>query len=380
MHRRYVLAVFAAATGNLLASSFMKAEAAERPGSDRRRAGSDSATSEQGWYLSAADDSLGQHFIVGADSHDETLFRLPVDQRGHGGCMHPSGAHAVVFARRPGDKGWVIERSGHLAQTLTAGKDHHFYGHGVFSRDGRFLYTTANHFPSGQGRVLVFEVAENYRFSHDIKIDGIGPHELVVMPDGETLAVALGGIKTHPDYERIKLNLDSMAPALLLIDRQTGQETRRFEPSHHQLSVRHLDVSADGTIVVGYQFQGPEWEQHPLIGILAPGQSELSEPTLNETLVRRMRNYTASVACHSGNHCVAITAPRGGLVLMLDYQSQTIEKTYDVTDAAGAMAWEDGFRLTSGDGSVLSVEPRSGEITSLDPARLRWDNHLIASR
>ena len=34
---------------------------------------------------------------------------------------------------------------------------------------------------------------------------GVGPHEVVLMPDGATLVVANGGIRTHPDRDRAKL-------------------------------------------------------------------------------------------------------------------------------------------------------------------------------
>ena len=40
--------------------------------------------------------------------------------------------------------------------------------------------------------------------------------------DGETLVVANGGIATHPDLPRVKLNLPTMAPSLCFVDRRSG--------------------------------------------------------------------------------------------------------------------------------------------------------------
>ena len=38
------------------------------------------------------------------------------------------------------------------------------------------------------------------------------------MSDGRTIAVANGGIATHPDFDRVKLNLATMEPSLVRLD------------------------------------------------------------------------------------------------------------------------------------------------------------------
>ena len=44
-----------------------------------------------------------------------------------------------------------------------------------------------------------------------------GPHEIRLLPQGDTLVVANGGIETHPDSGRSKLNLPTMRPNLAYI-------------------------------------------------------------------------------------------------------------------------------------------------------------------
>ncbi len=44
-----------------------------------------------------------------------------------------------------------------------------------------------------------------------------------MMPDGETLVIAIGGIRTHPDSGRQSLNPDSLAPSLIYLNRHSGQ-------------------------------------------------------------------------------------------------------------------------------------------------------------
>ena len=40
---------------------------------------------------------------------------------------------------------------------------------------------------------------------------GIGTHDISVSDDGRMLVIANGGIETHPDFGRTKLNLDPYA-------------------------------------------------------------------------------------------------------------------------------------------------------------------------
>ncbi|MCK0317313.1 DUF1513 domain-containing protein, partial [Salmonella sp. 15E65] len=85
---------------------------------------------------------------------------------------------------------------------------------------------------------------------------GIGPHEVVLMPDGKTLCVANGGILTHPDYGKLELNLDTMRPSLAYIDAASGEllEKVELEPALHRLSIRHLALAADGCVWFGCQY------------------------------------------------------------------------------------------------------------------------------
>lgn len=328
--------------------------------------------------FSAMDDANGRHFIAAVGLDGSIAFRLSVPERGHGGCRRPLTDEVVMFSRRPGRYYQVIDfRQGALVRQIEAEKNHHFYGHGVFSPDGHLLYATANHYPSGGGRIMVYDARLDYRLLGHIDVEGIGPHEIRLHPDGQRLLVALGGIRTHPDYDRLKLNLAAMQPALLLIDRETARIVQRHEPSHHQLSCRHLDVSPEGIVVAGYQFEGPVWETPPLIARLDSATGAFSEITLAEPEQAALQNYIASVAIDPVSRHVTLTAPRGNRTVLLDYLSNEYLGTLTIADVAGAMAdGTGGFLFSSGLGGVYRSS--GGQAQRIDTGDLRWDNHLTA--
>lgn len=338
------------------------------------------AASRKHRYLSAVDNAQGRHFLrVSADA--VAGIDLPTARRGHGSCQRPGRAEAVIFDRRPGRQFHVIGLDvPQVTATIDAEADHHFFGHGTFSPDGRFLYATANHIPTGQGVICVYDASRGYRFTTAFPVGGMDPHEIRLMPDGESLVIALGGIHTDPNYERIKLNLDTMQPAVVLMDRHTGTILQRHTPSNHQLSAHHLDVAPDGTVVVGYQYEGPDWEAPPLIGVLNSHAGRYDEVAFDDLNLRQLRNYIASVAVNPRTGLAAVTAPRGNLVALFDYRTHELERLVSVADVAGVVAEDLGFVVSSGHGGLYRVDRDRDQATLLGSLDQRWDNHLTRLR
>lgn len=171
-------------------------------------------------YLGARADAEGGYRVSGFRASGAGAFDLGLPDRGHSFAVRQDRRTAVVFARRPGRFALALDLArGAASAEFVAPRDRHFYGHGAFGPDGRFLYASENDFAGERGVIGVYDAAKGYRRVGELSSHGIGPHEVALLSDGVTLAVANGGILTRPDLPRVKLNVATMAPSLCYVHR-----------------------------------------------------------------------------------------------------------------------------------------------------------------
>ncbi len=307
------------------------------------------------------------------DEDANILFTERLDARGHDAAISGDGRTAVVFARRPGRFAMVLDLIGRRRlRAFAPPENRHFYGHGFFSTDGRLLFATENDFENERGVLGVYDVSAGYARIGEIETGGIGPHEAILMSDGRTAIVANGGIVTHPDYPRQKLNLATMAPSICVIDINAGEvlETASLSAQFRQLSLRHMAEAGDGGIWFGGQYEGAESDHVPLVGCF----NRDAGPVLvraSETLYRGMSQYIGSVAVSLDGTRIATTSPRGGQVIIWDAITREPIETHAIPDVCGVAPKGEGFALSDGQGGVHS------QTTMIDHV-VAWDNHLEA--
>lgn len=338
---------------------------------------------ESARYLSARADAEGRYYLSGFDDRGRLHFDLPLPARGHAIAVNPTKPHAVQVARRPGRYLLVVDvASGEVLHRTDSRPGRHFYGHGAFSADGRWFYTPENDYENRRGVIGVRDAQDGYRQVAEYASHGIGPHDLRLLSDGHTLVVANGGMQTHPDTGRATLNLESMSPSLVYIDRHDGTllEEHTLPRELHKNSIRHLGATTDDTVCFVMQYQGSRRETPPLVGLHRRGE-ELKPVSAPEAVQKRMRNYCGSACADPSGRWFAVSSPKGGLITFWDARSGAYRGHTDVADgcgiAAGSVPGE--FILSSGLGGMLRYrldEQRQLPMTGLSQMQARWDNHM----
>ena len=335
-------------------------------------------------FLSARADGQGRYWFSGLDAEGGRRFDVVLPGRGHSAATHPRLPLAVVFARRPGRFALAVDwRRGRVVARFAPPEDRHFYGHGVFSPDGRLLYACENDFEARRGAIGIYETARGFARVGEWASHGIGPHDLRLLSDGATLAVAIGGIATHPDLPRLKLNLPTMASALALIDRRDGALVgrHRLAPAFHKASIRHLALARGDRIAVAMQYEGPAGDLVPLLGVSERGRPirlfDAPAPA-----IRALRQYCGSVACDTAGAVIAASSPRGNVLTFWEAENGRHLFTTPVADGCGvAAAGGPGrFLASSGRGGLFLIDVARRRVARIGPpprAGLAWDNHLV---
>jgi len=333
-------------------------------------------------FVSAFSDQNDEHFIGVIDQYGNLLHRYSVSSRGHSACVSGDGKYVAFFARRP--RRWLVivdVLTGKLITETESISGRHFFGHGVFSRDGQYLYASENDYQNNRGVIGVYEVNNGFKRISEIPSFGIGPHELALLSDGKTLVVANGGIETHPDYGRRKLNLETMSPSLTYINLLSGKELSRLNPPHHHLSLRHLSVNQDDTVIVGAQYQGSPKDDQPLVFSSHISSKKLT-PLIGQPRSNRqgLNRYIASVTFSNDGSSVLTSSPRGDVVSVWDVAKSVWLRDLRIPDVGGVSTYGSGsdMLLSSGNGKLYLFKPDDNKLSPLRSHELlRWDNHLV---
>lgn len=297
------------------------------------------------------------------------ISQIDLPARGHDIAISPQKDKLIVFARRPGTFAILFDINGKILGEITSIEGRHFYGHGAFSADGRLFYATENDFENARGVIGIYDLtASPIKRIGEFDAGGVGPHDLLLDSKSGHLIIANGGIETHPDFERAKLNLATMRANIAWLDPKTGDIVARYDaPDQLQkLSLRHMALGSDGEIWIAGQYQNKSELATSLLAKASPDQG-LQFITMPEDDLATLRNYVGSVATSADNEHVAITSPKGGCALILDRNGNIVERRKQA-DICGVDFGRNAFQFSSGLGTFGDQQ--------LD--ELRFDNHLIA--
>ncbi|MBY3378212.1 DUF1513 domain-containing protein [Rhizobium laguerreae] len=319
-------------------------------------------------YASGIRAADGSFAIATVTERGEIVDQVALPARAHGMAFSAATGKTVAFARRPGTYAMIVDPWNKSEPiVISSREDRHFYGHGAFSPDGRLLYASENDFDGNRGMIGLYDATDRFTRIGEFETYGIGPHDMTVSDDGRLLIVANGGIETHPDFGRTKLNLGEMQPSLALIDAATGAlvEKHVLPAEWAELSTRHVDLDGEGRIWFACQYEGHRKDLPPLVGHFAKGE-DLTFIDLPGETTRRLANYVGAIAVNRSEGLVGITSPKGGASVTIDARTGKMLAETSVPDAAGIAPARSGFAVSSYDGDFLSTR-----------SDVAWDQHIV---
>lgn len=325
--------------------------------------------------LDRSDEVFGTAFVsrdgrFGAallDENGQILYKIALPARGHE-VVFSRHNQAVVFARRPGAFAVAFRRDGSQKPAgFLSPPDRHFYGHGTFSADGKLLYATENDFENALGVIGIYDATDRFRRLGEFSTHGTGPHDIQL--HGDAIVVANGGIETHPDFGRAKLNVATMRPSLVFLDRRDGTliARHRLAGDLSKVSLRHMVEDGRGRLYIAGQHEG---DPARIVPLLARWHADTGLETLPvaDDAIARLNGYIGSIAINRDQ--LAVSSPKSGVMLQL---SVTDPSRVDITRhrrVCGLAARGTDFAATSLAGTMRLA---GGDIRNTSVA---WDNHL----
>jgi len=345
--------------------------------------------------------------IAAASIEGKLRFMLPLPQRIHqvldmsplqpdvGKSKNSEARSCLAIARRPGTELYQVDvERGFLLNKVVASANRHFFGHACRNKDGKVL-VPQNHLDKKAASIAVYDPADTWRLLEEIPLPGVGPHQIECLSDGKTLAVAMGGIHTHPNTGRRKLNIDTMQSSLLYIDSNDSKVLAEYYPEDPKLSLRHMAVSRDDRVIIAAQYQGPSENIFPL-AFSHHGEENLKAFSAAEEDWRAHQQYIGSVSVDPSGNTAYLSSPRAGIVSRWNLNSLELEESYSLRDACGlAYAKEQrAFYISNGLGQIVNVKntasnqgadqymPQKQALmqsqinTAVFEKAMIWDNHL----
>ncbi|WP_175443203.1 DUF1513 domain-containing protein [Vibrio sonorensis] len=307
--------------------------------------------------------------VVVADRLGMPLRHVVLPERGHGVAINSVLGHAVAFARRPGR--FMLVFNYHTGKTIRlspASHGRHYYGHGAYSNDGNWLYATEGEVGTSRGIIGVYDVSKGYQKVTEFSGFGLGPHEVIVMPDN-TLAIGVGGVHTDG---RKPLNIDAMKPSLSYLN-DSGELVDQVTLADKKLSIRHLAHDGGNTVLCGQQYRG-EPDDYPSLLAMHTKGSTLKLLQAEPEQWARFKHYIASIA--ASDEWILATSPRGNCYGIWSKSNGRLVELNVLPDASGVVYNRDEFRLSSGSGTVTKVQDLS--IKQSINTNVQWDNHWSA--
>lgn len=336
------------------------------------------------YELSAAGDSTATYGVAIYAASTQTVRTVPTGFRGHGlAARHDRPREVAMFGRRPGTYLALVDLvEGALLQKIECPSNRRFQGHGEFTPDGRWLLASEENPDTGDGFIGLYDARDLSR-QGELSTHGLGPHELRLLPDGVTVVVANGGLRTGHEPEAPPTNLGTMDSSLVYLELGSGRLLEQVRIAEPKASLRHMGLAEDGTVVVGAQVQREAVGHADVLPLAVVHRRGEAARLLDDgrDYIGALGDYVGSVAVAPGSHVVGMTSPRGNLALFYDYEQNKLlgaQRLADVCGLAGAAGGR--FVLTASTGALATVEA-SAPGTLVGPLlrfpSARFDNHLL---
>lgn len=293
----------------------------------------------------AADPKKKQIFIAGGNDQAHILWmeldtgkqlRVKAPVMPHSFLQHPSAEKTVVVIEKAGSKAAVCDfQAGKTQKLIQCPKGFEFYGHGVFSGDGKSLYITRVDNSTGIGYLASYD-AKTYREQGQVQVAPGGVHDLHLLSDKKTLLVSSSGLQVSsysgsgPVVSKPRIEKSSVVH----LDLETGKVKSKLFLGDEDQVVGHFAVSSDERKVVAISV--PFVDGH--LNDVEKGKGGIYTASMGGTfkkiemptdIQKKIRGELLSVAIDADKDRFYATNPNGKMLFEVQNSTDKLVKAHD---------------------------------------------------
>ena len=157
----------------------------------------------------------------------------------HSVALHPDRSKVVVVEKWQPTACEVDLVRKKVTRVFKTKGQRNFYGHGVFSKDGKLFYATEQiDDPAKERGWIVVRDATTYEVVDEMPSYGESPHDITISQDGHTLIVSNIGVQVGPNIS--------------FVDIQSKQLVHQFTHSNRKLMPEHFRLIDESRTLIGY--------------------------------------------------------------------------------------------------------------------------------
>ena len=292
----------------------------------------------------AGGNGLGDILWMELDTQKQLLVKAPVMP--HSFLVHPTAEKTVVVIEKAGTKAAVCDfQAGKLQKLLQCPKEFEFYGHGVFSGDGKTLYVTRVERSTGIGHLVAFN-AKTYQEQGQVQVAPGGIHDSYLLSDKKTLLITSSGLQVsnYSPQGASVLKPRIEKSSLVHLDLETGKvKSKQFLDDEDQ-AIGHFAVTPDEQKIVAITI--------PFVdGILsnvekgkggiytAPMGGAFKRVEMPKDVQKKIHGELLSVAIDVEKDRFYATNPNGKMLFEVQNSTNKLVKAYDL-HVNGLAVWK----------------------------------------
>ncbi len=282
-----------------------------------------------------------------ADLDERSLATIDLSFFGHGFARHPvEKRRAMVFEKRGPGCCEIDLQARKILRTIPAPAGRHFYGHGVYSKDGESLFIAQSDLDSHEGCIAIHDT-KTLGAIGTFPTYGSNPHDCLLIDDGATLVITNGGSAKA-----------SSPGSVAFVDVKSQKLVDRLLIPSPRLNGGHVAISPHGDLVA---VSAPR-DGLPLTSLggvsIRPAKAAFTTVDPPRQTARRMIGEALSVTIHEKKRWAAVTSPDGGLLTIWDIPGKALVKDIRLLAPRGVTQTLDGKHLVvSYDGGKLALIP-----------------------